>query len=623
MKKIYLSAIVLLAGVSSLNAQIMTQPISAQNLATKFKASTQKPTASPKAIGVTIYTNDFDTPSDFVIDNDGQTGADFGWNINATSESWHNSFASGINSTSGGKYAELVNGDPTATPATQAMDVTYTMTLASPMDLTNLPLNTTHSDQVLLQFEQYGALFNDQQTVEISTDGGATWTEVRDNRDYHDALSQSGGSAYPNPELVTINLAPYVTGAATNFSFRFVWTSAFDQPTNPNVWVTYGWFIDDIKIITKPDNDLQTETAYWGSNGVTYYQVPVNQIAPIDFSVEANNMGANDQTNCILNVAISGAVTTNASSPAGVTVPVNEMDTLEIVAGFTPSSLGTYNIAMDITQDQTDDVPSNNVIDGDSFEVGNYIYARDNGTPEGYFSNGGYSYRLCNEYDMFADQTVYSIQTMLNANSNIGAQFQAVIYRLSPTASTLDQMVQVGFTDFIDVTSTNTGVLLDLPLLSPTLLQADSMYFASIISAGDNGVSNDVLVTTAGLAPDQTIFLYDGNESKWYFTNNAPIIRLNFENTLGVNELDNTIALNVYPNPAKDQVNVSFALNNGSDVQVEVIDITGKVVAAVNNSNLTAGSQNISVNTSDFAAGSYTVIVKHNEGMSSSKFIKR
>ena len=27
--------------------------------------------------------------------------------------------------------------------------------------------------------------------------------------------------------------------------------------TNPNVWITYGWYIDDVKLVTNPDHDLE------------------------------------------------------------------------------------------------------------------------------------------------------------------------------------------------------------------------------------------------------------------------------------------------------------------------------------------------------------------------------
>lgn len=616
MKKIYLSAFVLLASTITASAQVIELPYGFTTESNGIKEVLQTPN-DHKALGVTIWNNEFDNPGDWTLDNDGQTGPIHGWNINTTSEAWFSSFTGGMNSTSGGNYAEVQNGNYNNN--NQALNVTYTMTIAAPV---NIPALSGGITSVSLQFEQWGALFNDAQTVEVSTNNGASWEEVYSNSDKTVFVGNNPSAIYPNPEVVTVNITNAIAADPTNVQFRFVWTSRNQAGTTLAWWTTFGWYIDDVKIITNPDNDLATSNPYWGTLGLNYYQIPQTQVAPIDFAVEVTNNGINNQTNAQLNVTVSGAGTANPSS-TGTTVFANTMDTLEIISGFTPSALGTYTIDMDISQDQVDDVPSNDVIASDAFQVVDFIYARDNGTADGTFNNGGDGYKLCNWYDIFADQTVYSIQTRLSNTSNVGAEFQAVLYRIPATATTFNDIVQIGFSDFIQVTSSNVNTIIDLPLLFPVDLQADSSYFAAIVSAGDNGATNDVVVSTAGQADVQTVFLYDDVDAQWYYTTRTPIIRLNFENTANVEELDNNIALNVYPNPANDVVNVSFALNNNSDVNVEVVDITGKVVANVAGKDLLTGSQNISVNTTSLAAGLYTVVVDHNGGKSSTKFIKR
>lgn len=621
MKKIYFSALAIIAGLSSVSAQIQQQPMKFGELVTNPKAVKQSPKDVSKALGIVIYENDFDNAGDWVIDNDGQAGGAFGWTIDATSDGWYS--AGGINSTSGGSYAEVSNGN--AQMGTQALDVTYTLTLANSIDIVNLPLNTGNSDQVSLQYEQYGALFNDQQTVEISVDGGANWQVVRDNRDHHGVLSASGGSAYPNPELVTINLAPYVTGNASDFQLRFVWTTAFPaSATNPNVWITYGWYIDDIKLVTNPDNDLETSNAYWGRLGLNYYQIPNTQLAALDFAVDVTNNGINPQTNAQLNVDITGAGTASASS-TGLTVAPNTTEALEIVGGFTPTVNGTYNIAWDVTQTEVDDVPSNDVIQGDAFQVVDYIWARDKGnTPTGTFNNQGIGYKLGNLFDMVNDQTVYSVQTRLSNTSTMGAEFQAKIYWLPSTAATLDDMVEIGFSDFIQVSASNVNQIINIDLLAPVTLGADSTIFVAIESAGDAGATNGVVVSTSGTALPQTVFLYDDQDVDWFYTTGTPIIRLNFqENGVGIEENENQIGLHVYPNPAQDAVNVSFNLADAANAVVKVIDVAGKEVASQASANSVSGAQNFTINTNNFAAGVYTVVVEHNNGTNTTKFIKK
>ena len=161
---------------------------------------TEKPALNVEQLkdeGITIWSDDFSEDTTWVLDNSGQAGIEYGWNINAVSDGWYSN--NGINSTSGGNYAELVNGVPAN--ESQALDVVYTMTTANPIDVIGLG----GTNQVTLEFEQYGARFNDLQQILISTDG-IVFTPVGDNLDVP-VLSASGGAAYDNPDLKQINLA--------------------------------------------------------------------------------------------------------------------------------------------------------------------------------------------------------------------------------------------------------------------------------------------------------------------------------------------------------------------------------------------------------------------------------
>lgn len=80
----------------------------------------------------------------------------------------------------------------------------------------------------------------------------------------------------------------------------------------------------------------------------------------------------------------------------------------------------------------------------------------------------------------------------------------------------------------------------------------------------------------------------------------------------GVLSLDelNTIALNVYPNPATDEVNVSFEASN-ADYSISLMDLQGRVVNTQSFSNL-SGTQVISIATDSVSKGSYIVVVSSN-----------
>ena len=76
-----------------------------------------------------------------------------------------------------------------------------------------------------------------------------------------------------------------------------------------------------------------------------------------------------------------------------------------------------------------------------------------------------------------------------------------------------------------------------------------------------------------------------------------------------VNEME-TIALNVYPNPASDVLNVTFEANN-ADFVITLTDLQGRVISSKEMTNLN-GTQVVTFATGDVAAGSYIVTVASN-----------
>jgi thiol-disulfide isomerase/thioredoxin len=84
---------------------------------------------------------------------------------------------------------------------------------------------------------------------------------------------------------------------------------------------------------------------------------------------------------------------------------------------------------------------------------------------------------------------------------------------------------------------------------------------------------------------------------------------------LGVKE-EFIAAMNVYPNPANEAINVSFEAEN-SDYTIEVLDVQGRVLAA-QSMNSVNGTQVVSFATENMAKGSYIVRIT-NQGVSTTK----
>ena len=572
----------------------------------------QKP--NEKAVGTVFWEDDFSTAANWTVDNSGQAGGAFGWSIDATSDGWY--AANGINSTSGGNYAELSNGDPTATPGTQALGVTYTLTTAQPIDLSSQGTN------ISLVFEQFGARFNDLQEILVSTNG-TSFFAVGDNSD-KPVLSAAGGSAYANPDLKTINLAGLINGA-TQLWIRFSWTTAFPSAaTNPNVWVTYGWYIDDVQLTTNADYDLSVQSNYWGTAGLNYYQIPLTQVAPIDFSANVFNGGTLPMTGATLNVNVNSGLYTGSSAP--VTVNPIGTDSLFTTAAFTPSnaSTATYNVVRTLTTTEVDDIPTNNTFAPISFATTNYVYARDNGvtTGGGSTSNGDMGFETGNLFDIWQDQALTAINVRLAGGANgtaAGTEVYAKIYSINTDPNSTELFTYEGESNPKVVTAANLNTNLILALQAPVNLTANTTYLAVVGSYGPG-----MVVANAGTSEEQTTFFLDMTDDTWYFQTGTPYVRLNFDPSAGIEETNEDVfAASVYPNPTSNSTSVNFTLNSASEVNVTVSDITGKVVEVLMNETSVSGEQKISFDASSYANGAYYVTIATEGSTVTKKFMKK
>ncbi len=563
-----------------------------------------------KILGVTLWSDDFANPANWTLDNSGQGGIDFGWNINSSSDGWW--AASGISSTSGGNYAELVNGDPTASPATQALNVVYTMTTAQPIDIAALGGN----NQVSLQFQQYGARFNDLQEIQISTDG-VTFVTVGDNLD-KPVLSSAGGSAYANPDTKIINLATFLTAIPSPIWVRFSWTTNYPgSATNPNVWVTYGWYIDDVKIVTNPTNDLSVTSTYWGSIGLPYYQIPDEQVTEIGFSADVFNGGVNTQSNVKLNINANSGAWTGSSAP----ISINSLDTttIELTTFYTPPATpGNISISRSITADSTDDIPTNNAMTNIDFAVTDFIYARDNGTASGSTSNGTDGFESGNLFDIFQDATLKAINVRLPGGASgatVGTEIFVKLY--SVDATTGDFVFESESAPFV-LASNNLNVNLVLELEPYVDVFAGTTYLAVVGS-----YSSGLKVSNAGKSEPQTTFFLDMADNTWYYSTNTPMVRMNFDPILNVAEQTEISQAVVLPNPTTANASLRFDLQNTADVTVVVTDVAGKIMQSNAMNQLSAGAQEITLSAEQWAAGIYTVRITSNGNALTKKFVKR
>ncbi len=607
-----LSGLLLASGLFAQVKSLQVTERQAKKIAVDYVAA-EKPAIAPKALGTPFWTNNFSNPADWTVNNSGQTGgAAFGWSIDSIKDGWW-APATAIASTSEGKFAELSNGNPTLTPATQALNVTYTLTTAAPISL------ATAGTDISLQFLQFGARFNDLQQMLISTDG-TTFTAVGDNNNY-DVLSATGGAAYANPTTKTINLAPFLTSAATQVWIRFSWTTNYpNSATNPNVWVTYGWYIDDVKLVTNPDFDLSVTEDYWGTAGLNYFQIPTTQIAPIDFTANVFNGGTATMTNATLSVNVNTGAFTSVSTP--VAIPALGTDSLVAATQFTPAGLGTYSFTRTISADSIDDVPANNTLPAVSFAVTNYTYARDNGTYVGNTSNGTDGFEVGNFFDIWNGQELKGITTRFATGTPAGTEIYVRLYEIDFATG---DFLLLSESDIIPLTASMLNTNLTFLLQDAVQLEAGKTYLPVVGTYDPN-----LKVANAGISDKSTTFIFDRGvpsasdpEGTWFYQTGTPVVRMNFDPSLGISAMDNVTNLSIAPNPFAAATSIEFNLTAAAEVAVTVTDIAGRVVATVPASFMNEGVQSIAIDGSAFEAGIYNYTLQVGNAVTTKRVVKK
>ena len=639
MKKILLSAcVILVASATFAQSKMAELP---NTVANEFIAevATETPVFTPSNSAVApsspFWINNFDTIAHWTLDNNGQ-GTPNGWTIDNVVDSWY--FNNPISSTSGGNFAELTNGDPSSSgPGTWPSNVTYTMTIANPIDVMAL----AGTDAVMLSFEEYGARFNDLQEVQISTDG-INFTTVADNLSYT-VLSQSGGSAYTNPSTREVNIQPYIVGNASSVWIRFSWTTNYPtQATNPNVWIAYGWMIDDVRLFELPDNLIGIEDAvtggYWidylnysasGLNtmiGLDYTVTPVDQVAVRPFSCEAviMNTGVSSQS-AVLKYDVTGSASYSGSSVATVLASGDS-----VIVAATPTfspGVGNYVVEMWAEADSAGAgiVTTNSAIETRNIEVSQYLYAKDEGAAN---QTGSYvigdsddENQITSRFEIYANADLYSLRVFIDDGSTVGAKIYAVIYEADSTAS--DGVFWIDQSDDYILTAQDLGTWIDVPFLNPISLFAGYAY-----EFGVGGYQHPIDISRVGTTANPA--LYNGEHSSfdvtglstqsagsptWYYITSTPMVRMNFEPIMPstISEFGVSI-FDVYPNPSLGSFTIS--LEEAGEFTMSVINVLGQIVYTdIINSELTK------VNLKGISKGMYTVELSSGDVLYTEKLI--
>jgi len=584
MKKIYLLFLAASIGYTSYGQRAAQNTIPFK---TSFGGeSTKQITQNPNEKGAVLWSDDFSTPANWVMTNSSVPATD--WvittNVNAGPVSTLN--PAGMTTAANG-YA-IIDSDVMGNSATQDASIT----LVTPIDLSGEP-------NVSIVFQQVTRRYAETTTLRVSGDNGGSWTDFEIN------AGMPANSNSPNPETISVNISA-VAGDSSQVLIQFHYLAAWD----------WFWAIDDIEIQVTDDNDLVGSDGYYGTAAFPYTRIPVDQIQPIDFSMEARNNGAVDQTNCILTTDInSGTFTLTSATPS--TIVVGASDSL-----FTPSwtpatTVGTpYDVTLTISSDSTEASPINNTVSFPPFEVSNYIYAYDDyGTPgagggEDGNAPGSYEFEAGNYYDIWATDDLYAIELVVGSGTPAGTNIEGVLYEIDANGD----FVSLATTPFYATTSGDINNVVNLIFPTPQTLNPNTTYFIAVHTFtefyyGISGSSPD----GQGTAAQTSLIFYPDmvNPVGSYYTSQTPMIRMNFDpNIVGVNEVVNNASFNVFPNPSAGEFNINLSSIEANNVELTIKNVLGKTI--VNKTVAVSGNTVETISLSDYSKGVYFLTIDNN-----------
>ena len=415
--------------------------------------------------------------------------------------------------------------------------------------------------------------------VEISRDGVnwpdiSTFSEADGTVDYGDGVlvpsrwevfpGYETGSETDNPSFIDLDISS-AAGGQEQVWIRFRWSGTWG----------YSWEIDDIFLQEAPMNDLRVEsyvstTDYANTGMYELGAIPLGQLTNYQAGVTVKNIGINPQSGVQLNLSADG--TTIGTSPL-YSLDYDAEETLQAAYALNGLGLGSHTLEFEVSADAEDDYPENNSATR-TIEITEYQLGRDNGSMTGLFpSDGTDDFMALNPFVIYEDATIYAIDVAIAAGSESGTIILGHLF--DPTAGSFlsgqyDGLMISTEELFLDDSLTNAGdeaeiIWYTMVLEEPIFVDAGQ----SIAAAFEHYGGSNVQIWESQSTYDQTSWVYgpfgSGQTYNWYYTNDVPMVRLNF-NPNAMNSgagCTDSQACNYNPNAVEDNGSCEYETCEG------------------------------------------------------------
>ena len=431
-------------------------------------------------------------------------------------------------------------------------------------------------------------------TVAISTDEGASWTDLWTEVDY--------GAEFDNYVWYSsyVDLSAYSTETSAMFRFNYNGSDGAQAQ------------FDNINFCSIPANDLRIDKVYAGDviNDYIYTKIPQSQAVEVIAGAVTSNFGIATQNNVSYawEVMLDGTSVASGTESGPAVFAAGEIDSVWVSTGYTPTSTGDVSVTFTVSADEVESVPADNTM-SEAFLVTDFIWGHDY-EDEDY---GAYGYATTDEdaaggfefgaryFCQVDGDFITALQFPLGSTTSSQSVIVKVYQDATADGSVSETVYDLGAGDLSAGAVNFITVVLD----DPVPMLAGSVYTATVaIDAGEDGyiLGNAIDDNDAGHA------LYFVDIDTWYnWVGLTTAMRLNLDATIDVEENNDVSGVYVFPNPANDVVNLGFVSKEDQNLTANIIAVDGTLVHTQSIVGKAGQSNSVRFNTENLTAGIYMI----------------